>query len=375
MSGKEQKALGDISKQAVMAHDAPKRLFIVSPIGDEGSEIRTQADLVYRKFIQPAAEGFRENYKVFRIDELPEDGIRQRIWNALDSAAMVVVYLGSPPWNPNVMFEAGYRLGAHRPVLLLCHGQDVNSLPFDLKDFNLQTLPPFEVLKNHAEEGGRTYDGLVRQIADKIAYRAEKARNWVSSYAVAEILIDQTPDDEDDVAIFTAASSAADELFHVKQPPGGGNAPDAESRSLYGMDILDADKILLPKVDEKQLEHFQIEQNELLVRLLKTRQIDLEVRVPLIFKSEGEGVDDPHSPSYVAPKFRGRAFLAIIVQHRQLTGALFLRLLYFEVTNALKKENDHFVCELSKVERQLGAAIREAAAIPPAPGSPRATPH
>jgi hypothetical protein len=66
-----------------------------------------------------------------------------------------------------------------------------------------------------------------------------------------------------------------------------------------------------------------------------------DYEVPFIFNSSDEDVD---SPKYVDPEFRGRAFLAIIVQFRQLQSALSLQMLYFDVTGAVKWVGEHYVC-------------------------------
>ena len=69
-------------------------------------------------------------------------------------------------------------------------------------------------------------------------------------------------------------------------------------------------------------------------------------------------VDDKNLPEYVDPGLRGHAFLAIVVQFRYLENALSLRMLYFNVTGAVRWVGDHFECEFSNdVEGRLRHVI------------------
>ena len=98
-----------------------KNLFVISPVGDPDSDIRQQADLILEDYIRPAAEKAAENYSVYRDDGQHEPRIMEVIIRALERDPMVIAYLGYPPWNPNVMWEVGFRLATYRPIVLLTH--------------------------------------------------------------------------------------------------------------------------------------------------------------------------------------------------------------------------------------------------------------
>ena len=297
-----------------------KNLFVISPVGDPDSDIRQQADLILEDYIRPAAEKAAENYSVYRDDGQHEPRIMEVIIRALERDPMVIAYLGYPPWNPNVMWEVGFRLATYRPIVLLTH---VNTeLPFDLLDYRCVELPPYDKL----ERKDKVRDTrIINQIAEALEEQNRSRHIWQSAYAVAEIQIDQTPGirAEERQSIFTASSEAADALFHVKG-------------ALTGMSIIYAHDSLLPRIEEFQVDPFEAEQERLIGQLYMGsgrgrvyRRV--QAMVPLIFKKKP--VDNVDAPDYVDPQFRSRAFLPIIVQNVQQQNALFLRMLYFEVTS------------------------------------------
>jgi hypothetical protein len=106
-----------------------RRCFVISPIGEDDSEIREHADNVYDYIIEPAM-------KECEIDAIRSDRIREpgRISDLmfrelLNDDFCVAVLTGH---NPNVYYELAIAQAALRPVIiLLLKGQN---LPFDVKD-------------------------------------------------------------------------------------------------------------------------------------------------------------------------------------------------------------------------------------------------
>ena len=108
---------------------ATKRCFVISPIGDEGSEIRHHADDVFEFIIEPAMEPF--GIDVVRSDHMSETGqiTEQMFGQILEADLCVAVLTGH---NANVFYELAVAQCAARPLILLIEkGQ---RLPFDVKD-------------------------------------------------------------------------------------------------------------------------------------------------------------------------------------------------------------------------------------------------
>jgi len=301
-----------------------KKLFVIWPMGTPGSDVRRLSEWIREKFILPAAKkaGYEEEGHGLAIT--PE------IYRGLEGAPMVIAYLGCPPWSANVMFEVGYRMATNKPLVILKH--ENTDLPFDLYDFVCVDLPISDRLETEDES---RVERIVEKITEELNSRKCLSR-LESAYPVAEILIDQRRlPDKDRESIFTASSKAADTIFHVED-------------TLIGRNIIEVDKSLRPRIEECQVEPFLIEQKALLGQLYMGQSDDIQAKVPFIFKDKRVDVD---SPEYVDPELRGRAFLPIIVQHRQLQSALSLRMVYYDATGTLKRLGDHFVCDFSKVNK------------------------
>ncbi len=103
--------------------------FLISPIGDEGSEVRHRADGVRDYIVRPALERF-ELIPV-RADEIATPGqiTLQVIEHVLSAKAAIADISGA---NANVFYELAVRHTARLPVVLLAHEEDRGKLPFDI---------------------------------------------------------------------------------------------------------------------------------------------------------------------------------------------------------------------------------------------------
>lgn len=83
-----------------------KKCFVVSPIGQLGSEIRKRSDQIFKYVIAPCVNTFK--YKPVRADDISEPGIitNQIIQYIIDSP-LVVADLTS--YNPKVFYELAIR--------------------------------------------------------------------------------------------------------------------------------------------------------------------------------------------------------------------------------------------------------------------------
>ncbi len=106
-----------------------KRCFVISPIGDEGTDIRNNADKVFKYIISPALEAC--DIKAVRSDHLNTTGrISEQMYTELYNDDLCIADLTGR--NPNVFYELALAQGANRPVIILV--QKGERLPFDVSD-------------------------------------------------------------------------------------------------------------------------------------------------------------------------------------------------------------------------------------------------
>jgi hypothetical protein len=109
-----------------------KRCFIISPIGEEGSNIREHSDDVLDYIIRPAMEEL--GIEAIRSDHKNTPGkISDQMFGSILNDDLCVAVLTFN--NPNVFYELAVAQSAAKPVIILLEkGHD---LPFDLKDLRV----------------------------------------------------------------------------------------------------------------------------------------------------------------------------------------------------------------------------------------------
>lgn len=129
-----------------------KKCFVVSPIGDPGSDIRKNADQLYQHIIKPVCE--KCGFVAERVDEFNTSGsITQEILDALNDYDLVIADLTGH--NPNVFFEIGYRTKSQKPIIHLKRRKEV--IPFDVSairtfEYDLTDLDMVTATKERLEQ-------------------------------------------------------------------------------------------------------------------------------------------------------------------------------------------------------------------------------
>ncbi|HVE69352.1 MAG TPA: hypothetical protein VNB64_12305 [Solirubrobacteraceae bacterium] len=121
-----------------MAIDLPKpenECFFITPIGEDGSEIRERADGVLSAVVKPAAE--QVGLSTVRADHIAEPGQipTQVIDHVLTAKGAVADLTGA---NPNVYWELAVRHTAQLPVVLIASESEKGKMPADL--FSMRTI-------------------------------------------------------------------------------------------------------------------------------------------------------------------------------------------------------------------------------------------
>jgi hypothetical protein len=106
-----------------------KTCFVISPIGNEESEIRKNADDLYDLIIEPALEMF--GFSVVRGDKVANAGsITDDIIKRIQNSELCIIDITGH--NPNVFYECGRRHETAKPFIIMRRKGEVS--PFDLVD-------------------------------------------------------------------------------------------------------------------------------------------------------------------------------------------------------------------------------------------------
>jgi len=109
-----------------------KKCFVISPIGDPGTEIREHSDDVLEFIIQPAMEEL--GIKAYRSDHGNKLGnISEQMFDSILNDDLCIAVLTYQ--NPNVYYELAVAQSAARPVVILM--QKGGEIPFDVSDLRI----------------------------------------------------------------------------------------------------------------------------------------------------------------------------------------------------------------------------------------------
>lgn len=139
-------------KQNWGGKDFMKTCFVVSPIGETDSEIRSNADKLFKYIISPVCESC--GFEPVRVDQINDsDSITQTIIDKLLSSELVIADISGH--NPNVFFEMGYRKCTDKPIIHLKKKSE--TIPFDVNtvrtfEYDLTDLDNVEETKKRLEQ-------------------------------------------------------------------------------------------------------------------------------------------------------------------------------------------------------------------------------
>ena len=141
-------------KQNWGGKDFMKTCFVVSPIGETDSEIRSNADKLFKYIISPVCESC--GFEPVRVDQINDsDSITQTIIDKLLSSELVIADISGH--NPNVFFEMGYRKCTDKPIIHLKKKGETITIPFDVNtvrtfEYDLTDLDNVEETKKRLEQ-------------------------------------------------------------------------------------------------------------------------------------------------------------------------------------------------------------------------------
>jgi hypothetical protein len=101
--------------------------FVIMPFAQEFDDVYSSIKAVFERVLDS------EQLHCLRLDELQSAGrITDRLFAQLHASTICVADLTG--LRPNVMWEVGFAMALGRPTIILT--QDINTLPFDLKDMH-----------------------------------------------------------------------------------------------------------------------------------------------------------------------------------------------------------------------------------------------
>lgn len=121
-----------MTEKKTTADAAPKakRCFMITPIGDAGSDIRKHADWVFKFAVQPVMAD--KGFEATRADMMDDPFmINDSVFAAIDEADICVADLTN--LNANVFYELGVRHALEKPVIHIAHVG--TRIPFDTANY------------------------------------------------------------------------------------------------------------------------------------------------------------------------------------------------------------------------------------------------
>jgi hypothetical protein len=109
-----------------------KKCFVISPIGDPGTDVREHADDVFEFIIKPAMD--EVGMHVYRADHTHRMGrVTDQMFSSILTDELCIAILTFK--NPNVFYELAIAQSAARPVIILI--QKGQGIPFDVRDLRV----------------------------------------------------------------------------------------------------------------------------------------------------------------------------------------------------------------------------------------------
>lgn len=160
-----------------------RKCFIITPIGDQSSEIFRMAKGVIESVIKPLLEQY-EYYDIKPAYEINKTGmISTQIINRILEDDLVIANLTGN--NPNVMYELCLRHVTAKPIIHIC--QFGTNLPFDIKDsrtiFYKDDMLGVQELMKQIDEFMKELD-YTKDYIDNPIYNAKRIGNLLKDVPV-----------------------------------------------------------------------------------------------------------------------------------------------------------------------------------------------
>ena len=170
-----------------------KNCFIISPIGEEASEIRKRADQVLKHILTPTAQAC--GYEPIRADKISEPGIitSQVIQHIVDDPLVIADLTGM---NPNVFYELAIRHAIRKPLVQIVNkGEKIpfdvagmRTIPVDHHDLDSVEEAKAEIQKQIKAVEGKTTDQIESPISVSVELQTLRQSDRPEDRTLAEIV-------------------------------------------------------------------------------------------------------------------------------------------------------------------------------------------
>jgi len=195
--------------------ESMKTCFVVSPTGNEGSEVRSNANKLFKYIIKPVCEAC--DIEPIRVDQLNDaNSVTQTIIDNLETADLVIADVSGH--NPNVFYEIGFRTRTKKPIIHLKTKSE--NLPFDINtirtfEYDLTDLDSVEEVKSRLIQTVKSLNFSVSDDVDANNENVESAFTAVTPIlyqildAVSELRNDMKNNNTDTIATVVKAMQSA----------------------------------------------------------------------------------------------------------------------------------------------------------------------
>lgn len=187
-----------------------KKCFIITPIGNENSDVFRKAKGVIESTIKPVLHEYDFD-DIKPAYEINVSGmINTQIINRIINDDLVVVNLTGN--NPNVMYELCLRHVVAKPIIHIC--ESGTSLPFDIKDSRT-------IFYENDMLGVEELKGKLRSFMNNISYTEEYTDNPIYTARKYEALLKETKGTETNemLKMLIGISNEISELKNIKREP------------------------------------------------------------------------------------------------------------------------------------------------------------
>lgn len=130
----------DVQSQGAASAEWDKLCFYVTPIGDEGTDVRRHADMMLKHLIEPVVSAV--GLKTIRADKIEKSGlITQQVLEHLAYSRLCIADLSFG--NPNAFYELGVRHMCLSPTIQVIRKGD--KIPFDVSQGRTITVDTSDV--------------------------------------------------------------------------------------------------------------------------------------------------------------------------------------------------------------------------------------
>ncbi len=151
--------LGGILHKSYKRKDIMKKCFIISPIGEEGSEVRKSADEALQFIIEPACNA--KGYEVIRADKISDAGMitQSIVEHILQDDIAIIDITGR---NANVFYELAIRHSYGLPAIQITR-DDTSEIPFDIH--NVRTIQ-YDLSASGANKARQAIENAIDRIEE-----------------------------------------------------------------------------------------------------------------------------------------------------------------------------------------------------------------